>query len=206
MTAYWMDRVQVKNREEYGKYMEAAGPVMAEVKPRMVVMGGRREVLEGPDDYDRLVIAAYPDLDRAREVHASPGYQAAARIRREAGNVNELVAVEGVDGAPHDQTFGAYWVAFVTMHNPEQYQKYIDAAAALRPGSPAQVLVGGGRYETLESPSGCNRFILVGWPTFDEAVAQFHSDGYQAAAAYRRDGGGDVWIVVAEAAGPAPWD
>jgi uncharacterized protein (DUF1330 family) len=68
------------------------------------------------------------------------------------------------------------------------------------------VLVGGGRYQPLESPSGCNRFILVGWPTFDEAVAQFHSAGYQAAAALRRDGGGEAWIAVAAAAGPAPWD
>ncbi len=91
-------------------------------------------------------------------------------------------------------------------HDREQYQKYVAAAAALLPNTPAKVLVGGGRFEAAESPSGCDRFILVGWPTFDEAVAQFHSEGYKAAAAFRRAGAGDVWIAVVEAAGPAPWE
>ena len=206
MTAYWMDRVKVGDEAEYDRYRQAAYDVMAEVKPRLISLDARREVLEGPDDFDRLGIIAFPTFDRAREVYASPGYQASVQIRQASGAVNELVAVDGVEGAPHDEKFGAYWVAFVQRHDPEQYQKYVDAAAALLPHTPAKVLVGGGRYEAMESPSGCDRFILVGWPTFDEAVAQFHSEGYKAAAAHRRSGAGDVWIAVVEAAGPAPWE
>ena len=210
MTSYWIDRVKVGDEAGYAKYREGSAALacsgMTGVQPHPLSVDGRREVLEGSDDFDKLVIWSESSFEKMVAVHASPEYQAAARFRQESGSVNEVVVAEGVEGAPHDQAFGAYWVAFVTMHNPEQYQKYIDAAAALLPHTPAKVLVGGGRYEALESPSGANRFILVGWSTFDEAVAQFHSEGYRAAAALRRDGGGEAWIAVVEAARAMPWD
>jgi uncharacterized protein (DUF1330 family) len=93
-------------------------------------------------------------------------------------------------------------VAFSTVRDPVQYQKYISAVSAQRRAAPVERLVGGGHYQAMESPSGANRFIIGGWPSFDEAVARFHSDEYQAAAAFRRDGGGDVWLCVVEAAKP----
>ena len=206
MTAYWLDRVKVGDKAEYAKYRQAAFALFPEVQPQPLSVDGRREVLEGPDDFDKFVIWSYPSFDSAVAMHESPEYQTAARFRRESGSVNEVVVAEGVEGAPHDEKFGAYWAAFVTVHNPEQYQKYIDAADALRPASPPQMLVGGGRYAAMESPSGCDRFVLIGWPTFDEAVAQFHSEGYKAAAAYRRSGAGDVWIAVVEATRSTPPD
>ena len=204
MTAYWMDRVKVGDKAEYAKYRQAAFALAPEVPHQPLSVDGRREVLEGPNDFDKFVIWSYPIFERAVAHHESPAYQAAARFRRESGSVNEVVVAEGVEGAPHGETFGAYWAAFVTVHNPEQYQKYVDAAAALLPYTPAKVLVGGGHYQAMESASGANRFILVGWPTFDEAVAQFHSEGYKAAAAHRRSGAGDVWIAVVEATSTPP--
>ena len=203
MTAYWMDRIKVGDEAEYAKYREAAVPLGAALgEQRLVVMDGRREVMEGPDDFNKFVIWSHPSFERMVAFHASSEYEAAARFRRESGSVNEIVIAEGVEGAAHDQTFGAYWVAFSTVHDPEQYGKYVKAAAVGRETMPVERLVGGGHYQAMESPSGANRFIIGGWPSFDEAVARFHSDEYQAAAALRRDGGGDVWLCVVEAAKP----
>ncbi len=107
MTAYWMDRVKVGDEAEYATYRQAAYDVMAEVKPRLISLDARREVLEGPDDYDRLGIIAFPSFEKAQEVYASPGYQASVKIRQASGAVNELVIVDGVEGAPHDEKFVA---------------------------------------------------------------------------------------------------
>lgn len=203
MTAYWMDRIKVGDEVEYAKYREAAAPLGATLgDQRLVVMDGRREVLEGPDDFDKFVIWSHPSFERMVAFHESPEYQAAAAFRRESGSMNEIVIAEGVEGAAHDQTFGAYWVAFSTVLEPEQYGKYVKAAAVGRETMPVERLVGGGHYQAMESPSGANRFIIGGWPTFEGAVARFHSDEYQAAAALRRDGGGEVWLCVVEAAKP----
>ena len=130
-TAYWMDRIKVGDEEAYAKYREAAAPLGAKLGGmRMLVMDGPFEVLEGPDDFDKLVIWSHPSFERMVAFHESPEYAAAARFRRESGSVNEIVIAEGIDGAPHDQTYGAYWVAFSTVHDSEQYQKYADAAGA----------------------------------------------------------------------------
>ena len=203
MTAYWMDRIKKGDEAEYAKYREAAAPLGAALgDQRLIVMGGRREVLEGSDDFDDLVIWSHPSFERMVAFHESPEYQAAARFRRESGSVNEIVIAEGVEGAPHDQTFGAYWVAFSTVIVPEQYQKYAKAAGVGRETMPVERLVGGGHYQAMESPSGANRFIIGGWPTFEGAVERFHSDEYQAAAALRRSGAGEVRLCVVEAAKP----
>lgn len=67
---------------------------------RMRARGGRYEVMEGEVQYERFIVAEYETFDIAKTYFNSPEYQAAAEFRRRAGNINELVIVEGVtDGA-----------------------------------------------------------------------------------------------------------
>lgn len=100
MTAYWMDRGTVGDEEEYAKYRQATAPLGTALQESpLLVMDGRREVLEGPDVFDKLAVSVHPSAARALEFYESPEYQAAARFRRESGSVNELVIADGVEGA-----------------------------------------------------------------------------------------------------------
>jgi uncharacterized protein (DUF1330 family) len=92
----------------------------------------------------------------------------------------------------------AYWFAFVKVRNPEQYAKYADRASDILAGSNARVLSRGGSYHVMEGFADYNRFVLVEWPSMEEALENFHNPTYQEAAGFRRDGGGDAEIAVVD--------
>lgn len=93
----------------------------------------------------------------------------------------------------------AYWFAFVKVHNPEQYKKYADRATTILAGSNARILSRGGGFRVLEGfEGGYNRFVLVEWPSAEEALANFNKPEYQEAARFRRNGGGEAEIALAE--------
>lgn len=57
----------------------------------------------------------------------------------------------------------------------------------------------------MEGPETFHRFVVVEFPTFEQAVACFNSPGYQAAAAFRRkDGAGEVENVIVAGGEAAP--
>ena len=43
------------------------------------------------------------------------------------------------------------------------------------------------------------RFVIIEFPTMEDAIACFESDEYQEAAAFRRDGSGEVENVILDA-------
>jgi uncharacterized protein (DUF1330 family) len=93
----------------------------------------------------------------------------------------------------------AYWIARSKINNPAEYQKYTDLAGGIVRRFGGKVLARGGRYQIMEGPETFQRFIVVEFPTFDDAVACFNSPEYQAAAAFRRkDGAGEVENVIVE--------
>jgi uncharacterized protein (DUF1330 family) len=51
----------------------------------------------------------------------------------------------------------------------------------------------------MEGPDHFQRFVVVEFSTFEDAVACFESDEYQSAAEYRRDGSGEVETVILDA-------
>jgi uncharacterized protein (DUF1330 family) len=98
----------------------------------------------------------------------------------------------------------AYWVARSLIHDPVKYKKYTDPLPALFARYGAKVLARGGRYQIMEGPQKFHRFVVVEFPTFEQAVACFTSPEYEAAAAHRRKGAGEVEITIVEGGDATP--
>ena len=60
------------------------------------------------------------------------------------------------------------------------------------------MLARGGRYQIMEGPDKFQRFIVIEFPTFEQAVACFTSDEYNEAAAFRRGGAGEVETIIVD--------
>src|SRR5881628_2815965 len=89
-------------------------------------------------------------------------------------------------------TMPAYWVARSKINDPVEYKKYTDLIPAIFARYGAKVLARGGRYQVMEGPEKFHRFVVVEFPTFEQAVACFKSEEYERAAAFRRSGAGEV--------------
>ena len=67
-----------------------------------------------------------------------------------------------------------------------------------------KVLARGGKYRILEGPEKFGRFVVIEFPSIDRAIACHASKEYQAAAAFRRGGAGEVEMVIVEAGDATP--
>ena len=85
----------------------------------------------------------------------------------------------------------AYWVARAKMNDPAEYKQYTDLVPAILAKHGGKVLARGGRYQIMEGPDKFHRFVVVEFPTFEQAVACFQSAEYDAAAAFRRPASGE---------------
>src|SRR4051794_2067536 len=92
----------------------------------------------------------------------------------------------------------AYWVARSRIIDPVEYKKYTDPLPALFAGYDAKILARGGRYQIMEGPAKFQRFVVIEFPTFEQGVACFTSEAYERAAAFRRNGAGEVETVIVE--------
>jgi uncharacterized protein (DUF1330 family) len=92
----------------------------------------------------------------------------------------------------------AYWVARSRIIDPVEYKKYTDPLPALFAKHGGKVLARGGRYQIMEGPDKFHRFVVIEFPTFEQGVACFTSEEYNKAAAFRRNGAGEVETVIVE--------
>ena len=92
----------------------------------------------------------------------------------------------------------AYWVARSKINDPVEYKKYADRLPAIFARYGAKILARGGRYQRMEGPDKFHRFVVIEFPTFDQAVACFTSPEYDEAATFRRNGAGEVETVIVE--------
>jgi uncharacterized protein (DUF1330 family) len=98
----------------------------------------------------------------------------------------------------------AYWVARSRINDPVEYKKYTDRVPAIIARFGARVLARGGNYRILEGPERFHRFVVIEFPSLDDAVACHDSAEYQEAAAFRRGGAGEVELVIVEAGEATP--
>jgi uncharacterized protein (DUF1330 family) len=56
----------------------------------------------------------------------------------------------------------------------------------------------------MEGPETFHRFVVIEFPTFEQAVACFESKAYQEAAQFRRGGAGIVENVIVEGGEATP--
>jgi uncharacterized protein (DUF1330 family) len=92
----------------------------------------------------------------------------------------------------------AYWVARARINDPAEYKKYTDLVPAILARHGGKVLARGGRYQIMEGPEKFHRFVVVEFPTFEQAVACFQSPEYDRAAAFRRSGAGEVETIIVD--------
>jgi uncharacterized protein (DUF1330 family) len=97
----------------------------------------------------------------------------------------------------------AYWVARGKVHDPAEYKKYADQVPPILAKYGGKALARGGRFQIMEGPETFQRFVVIEFPTFEQGVACFTSEEYKKAAAFRRNGAGEVEVVVIEGLEPA---
>lgn len=93
----------------------------------------------------------------------------------------------------------AYWVARSKIDDPVGYKKYTDRVPAIVQRHGGRVLARGGRFKILEGPQKFHRFVVIEFPSLEQAVACHESPEYREAAAFRQDGVGEVELVIVEA-------
>lgn len=99
----------------------------------------------------------------------------------------------------------AYWLARSKINDPVAYKKYTDRVPAVVRKFGGKVLARGGRFQIMEGPQKFHRFIVIEFPTLEQAVKCFESAEYQDAAAFRRaNGAGEVENVIVEAGDATP--
>ena len=90
----------------------------------------------------------------------------------------------------------AYWIAHVTVTDPEAYKGYQSLAPVAFARFGARFLARGGQSEVLEGPEAA-RHVVIEFPDLAAARACYHSDEYRAARAARA-GAAEVAVVIVE--------
>jgi uncharacterized protein (DUF1330 family) len=90
----------------------------------------------------------------------------------------------------------AYWIAHVTVTEPEAYRGYQALAPAAFAAHGARFLARGGAHEVMEGPV-LDRHVVIEFPSLAAAQACYRSAEYQAARA-RRDGAAVAHVVIVE--------
>ena len=90
----------------------------------------------------------------------------------------------------------AYWIAHVTVSNPDQYKLYAEAGPIAFKKYGATILARGGRSGQMEG-EGRPRNVVIEFPSYDDAVACYNSPEYQSAKT-KRKGAGEADIVIVE--------
>lgn len=89
----------------------------------------------------------------------------------------------------------AYWIAHVTVTDPDQYKLYADAAPEAFKKYQAKILARGGAFEQMEG-QGHARNVVIEFNSLQDALDCYNSPEYQAAKANRKDAGiADIVIV-----------
>jgi len=95
MPAYMIARINVKDPEQYKKYMAQTPGIIEKFGGKFVVRGGETVSLEGPEETRRIAVVEFPALDSIRAFYTSPEYRAAMKLREGAAEL-ELLGVEGI--------------------------------------------------------------------------------------------------------------
>ncbi len=89
----------------------------------------------------------------------------------------------------------AYWVAHVTVTDPDPYSKYAKAAGPVFEKFGARILARGGRAEQLEG-GGRPRNVVIEFSSMEQALACYNSPEYQAAREHRVDAGIADLVII----------
>ena len=98
----------------------------------------------------------------------------------------------------------AYWMSRCKIHDPVEYKKYTDRVPGIIAKFGGRVLARGGRYQGMEGTPGFHRFVVIEFPSLEDAVACHDSPEYTEASAFRRNGAGEVDLAIVEGGEATP--
>jgi uncharacterized protein (DUF1330 family) len=199
---YWIPHLDVSNPEGFQAYRTTADAGHQRFGSKLLVRGGRREVMEGKVR-SRNVVREFNSFDEALAYYRGPDYSAAHKLR-EGHAVCDFLIVEGYEGPqpppigtpPAPGKLKGYWIAHVDVTDPEGYKPYQTANATAFGKFGARFLVRGGRQEVTEGHAR-TRSVVIEFPSYEAALACYRSPDYQAAKALRM-GKGEIDLVVIE--------
>ncbi len=93
-----------------------------------------------------------------------------------------------------------YWIARITVTNPERYSAYVQALPAHIERFGGRFLVAGGRLDAVEGDAK-PRNVVIAFDDYETARACWHSAEY-AAGARLREGAAEADVVIIEGVGP----
>lgn len=94
-----------------------------------------------------------------------------------------------------------YWICRVDIGNEAAYRNYVAANGEAFAKYGAHFLVRAGKYEVVEG-SARARNVVIAFPTYEAALACWHSDEYARARTFR-EGAAVADIIVVEGYEPA---
>ena len=95
MPAYWIARAQISDPVEYKKYTDRVPGILKQYGGRVLVRGGKYQVMEGPEMFHRFIVIEFDSLEAGAKCFESPEYREAAAFRRNGAGVVENVIAEG---------------------------------------------------------------------------------------------------------------
>jgi uncharacterized protein (DUF1330 family) len=184
--AYWIPHLDVHDMKGFQAYRDMADAGHKKFGSKLLVRGGRREVMEG-NARARNVLREFNSFDEALAYYHGPDYSAAHPLR-EPHSACDFVIVEGFDGpqpdkaatAPQPAALKGYWIVHIDVADPEGYKPYQAAASAAFSVFGARYLVRGGRHEIAEGRAR-SRTVVVEFPSYDAALACYRSAEYRKA-------------------------
>jgi uncharacterized protein (DUF1330 family) len=97
MPAYWIARARITDPIAYKIYTDRAPTIIAKYGGRFLARGGRYQLMEGPDKFQRFVVIEFPSLEQGVACFESPEYREAAAFRQGGAGEVEIIMVEGGD-------------------------------------------------------------------------------------------------------------
>lgn len=90
-----------------------------------------------------------------------------------------------------------YWIAHVTVKNPDRYKDYVAANALAFKKYNAKFIVRGGKFEQRAGAGVGERHVVIEFESYEVARACYDSPQYKAAAAIR-DEASDASVIIIE--------
>jgi len=89
-----------------------------------------------------------------------------------------------------------YWMAHVTVTNPERYKDYVAANGVAFAKYGGRFVVRGGQHENREGLAGRTRHVVIEFDSYEKAKACYDSPEYQAAAKIRQEAAEADLIII----------
>jgi uncharacterized protein (DUF1330 family) len=96
MPAYWVARSKVNDPVEYKKYTDAVPAVLAKYGGKALARGGRFQIMEGPEKFQRFALVEFPTFEQGVACFSSDEYKKAASFRRAGAGEVEIVMLEAL--------------------------------------------------------------------------------------------------------------